>query len=153
MNEEKKELTLEEKIEQYELMLREQDAQLQLKSRAGELSRARSYSIGNTAGGCVELTLRGIDSKILWYMLQPAEVSEVIHTLAASIGCYAALKPREDFASWRNWALKPDERVRLFNDPDSMHEISTRGRIGLEHNEIGKPINNNELSTTQKIEE
>lgn len=148
------EMTLEEKIEYYELLLREQDAKMQLRSRESELSRARSYSVGSTAGGSVELVLRGIDSNILWYMLQPVEVSELIHTLASSIGCYAALKPREDFASWRNWTLKPEERARLFNDPDSVHLLVTNGRVGLENNDTGKIINNaNGPGVKQELEE
>lgn len=134
-------MTLEEKIEYYELLIREQDAKLQVKNREAELSRARSYSVGNTAGGCVELMLRGTDGKVLWYMLQPVEVSELIHTLASSIGCYAALKPREDFAAWRNWTLKPEERIRLFGDPESIELLASNGRLGLDYNNNGRDIN------------
>lgn len=145
-------MTLEEKIEYYELQLREKDAQYQLKSKEAELSRARSYSVGSTSGGSVELVMRGIGNDTLWYMLHPVEVSELIHTLAASIGCYAALRPREDFAAWRNWNLKPEEKARLFGDPESAFLMSTTGRIGLENNKNGSIINNEQPGLKQETE-
>lgn len=142
--EETKNMTLEEKIEHYELLLREKDVLQQLQTKDGELSRARSYYVGSTVGGLTEITLRGHDSKILFYILQPVEVSELIHTLAASIGCYAALKPRQDFTSWRNWKVSDEERKLLFNDPDKEEKeliAHAHGSIGLQNNDNGKKIN------------
>jgi hypothetical protein len=137
-----KDMTLEEKIEYYELQLKEKEAMQRLQARESEFNRARSHTVGSLPGGAVELSLRGIDGKVLWTMLQPVEVSELIHTLASSIGCYAALKPREDFTAYRNWTLSQQERTRLFLDPQSMHEIMTMGRLGVENNNNGVDINN-----------
>lgn len=148
-----KEMTIEEKIEYYELLAKEKAALFGLQAREGELNRARSYALGGGPGGVVELSLRGNDGKILWLILQPVEVSEMIHTLASSIGCYAAIKPREDFTAWRNWTLSEDERKRLFMDPQSMHQIASTGRLGLENNNTGKLINNTESPGLKQEEE
>jgi len=137
MNNNTEGMSIEERVEYYEMLLREKDALFALKAKDGDYSRARSYTIGSTGGGSVEITLRGLDSNILFYILQPVEVSELIHTLAASIGCYAALKPREDFASFRNWHLSKQERERLLLDPESYYSTIKAGALGLEHNENG----------------
>lgn len=146
-------MTLEEKIEYYELLAREKRALIGLQSSDSELNRARSHSVGAAPGGCVELSLRGIDGKIIWTILQPVEVSELIHTLASAIGCYAALKPREDFTAWRNWTLSPEERQRLFMDPGSVHKLLQNGGVGLQNNDTGKMINNTESPGLNKQEE
>lgn len=145
-------MSLEEKIEYYELLAREKRALQSLQASDAELNRARSHSVGAGPGGSVELSLRGIDGKIIWTVLQPVEVSELIHTLASAIGCYAALKPREDFTAWRNWTLSSEERQRLFMDPNSMQQLITNGRVGLQNNDNGKMINNTE-SPGLKVQE
>jgi hypothetical protein len=35
--------------------------------------------------------------------MQPVEVIELIHQLAANVGCHLQLTPRRDFAAWRDW--------------------------------------------------
>jgi hypothetical protein len=35
--------------------------------------------------------------------MQPVEVIELIHQLAANVGCHLQLVPRKDFSSWRDW--------------------------------------------------
>lgn len=146
------EMTLEEKIEYYELLSKERQAQLGLLSSEGEMNRARSYSVGSAPGGAIELSLRGLDGKVIWTVLQPVEISELIHTMASAIGCYAALKPREDFTAWRNWTLSEEERTRLFMDPQATHRLITNGKVGLENNNAGTLINNKE-STGLKVQE
>jgi hypothetical protein len=69
----------------------------------GNLHRARSFSVGTAFGGVTEITMRGNGSNFLWVLMQPVEVVELINQLAANIGCHIAIKPREDFASWRAW--------------------------------------------------
>lgn len=66
------------------------------------LSRARSLTVGTTTGGIIEVGLRGDDSH-LWYLLQPTEAVEIINQLAAAAGLEIAIRPRNDFASWRSW--------------------------------------------------
>lgn len=71
-------------------------------SRKGEINRARSISVG-TSCGITELSMRSNDGTVSWIVLQPGETVELIHQLAANVGCYAEVKPREDFSSWRSW--------------------------------------------------
>lgn len=65
-------------------------------------TRARSFTIGTTTGGIIEVALRG-DFANLWYLLQPVEAVEVINQLAAAAGLEIAMRPRQDFATWRGW--------------------------------------------------
>lgn len=74
---------------------------------ASSLNRARSITVGTCFGGTTELMMRGNDGSVLWCPMQPVEIIELIHQLAANVGCHVALKPREDFASWRQWKVLP----------------------------------------------
>lgn len=65
-------------------------------------TRARSFSIGTTTGGIVEVSLRG-DFTTLWYLLHPVEAVEMIESLAAASGLQVALRPKQDFSTWRSW--------------------------------------------------
>lgn len=65
-------------------------------------TRARSFTIGSACGGIIEVSMRG-DFSNLWYLLQPVEAVEVINQLAAAAGIEVAMRPRQDFASWRSW--------------------------------------------------
>jgi len=71
-------------------------------------TRARSFSIGTTTGGIVELNMRG-DFATLWYQVNPVEAVELIEQLASAIGLEIAKRPKNDFTSWRTWdANMPD---------------------------------------------
>jgi hypothetical protein len=65
-------------------------------------TRARSFTIGTTTGGIIEVSLRG-DFANLWYILQPVEAVEIINQLAAAAGLEISMRPRQDFATWRGW--------------------------------------------------
>ena len=65
-------------------------------------TRARSFSVGTAGGGVIELNMRG-DFANLWYQMQPTEAIEIIGQLAAASGIEIAMRPRQDFASWRSW--------------------------------------------------
>jgi hypothetical protein len=54
---------------------------------------------------------------IMWCIMQPVEVTELIHQLAANIGCHIAVKPRDDFASWREWRVSEAEKKHLMDTP------------------------------------
>lgn len=105
-------------------------------------TRARSFTIGTTTGGIIEVAMRG-DFANLWYLLQPVEAIEVIGQLAAAAGVEIAMRPREDFASWRSWNTSlpssvhwmgaapwqlPDEERRL------LEEIKTKNIKTIEPN-------------------
>jgi len=65
-------------------------------------TRARSFAVGTTSGGIIELGMRG-DFASLWYILQPTEAVEIIGQLAAAAGIEVAMRPKQDFSSWRSW--------------------------------------------------
>jgi hypothetical protein len=65
-------------------------------------SRARSFSVGTTTGGIIEVSMRA-DVASLWYLLHPVEAVEIIEQLAAAAGLQVALRPKQDFTTWRSW--------------------------------------------------
>ena len=65
-------------------------------------TRARSLSVGTAGGGIIELNMRG-DYGNLWYQMQPTEAIEIIGQIAAASGIEIAMRPRQDFSSWRSW--------------------------------------------------
>ena len=67
------------------------------------LMRARSVTVGTAFGGTTELTMRRGDGAFTFAIMQPVEVIELIHQLAANVGCHLQLTPRRDFAAWRDW--------------------------------------------------
>lgn len=72
-------------------------------------NRSRSLSVGTAFGGIVEVSMRG-DYHSLWCTLQPVEVVEIIEQLAASAGLEIAIRPRQDFATWRGWDTDADHK-------------------------------------------
>jgi hypothetical protein len=66
-------------------------------------TRARSVTVGTAFGGTTELIMRRGDGSFTFAIMQPVEVIELIHQLAANIGCHLQLVPRKDFGSWRDW--------------------------------------------------
>jgi hypothetical protein len=72
-------------------------------------NRARSVTVGTCFGGTAELAMRRGDGITTFAILQPVEVVELIHQLAANIGCHIHIQPRKDFASWRNWKYTEEE--------------------------------------------
>lgn len=95
-------------------------------------TRAQSVSIGMSASGMTEITMRGETGNFLWNAYQPVQVTEFIHQLAASIGCHVHLAPREDFGSWRDWS-KPDQQelMHLNGFPPFAVENKAAEKIGL----------------------
>ena len=77
-------------------------------------NRARSVSIGTAFGGTVDISLRRPDGQVTYAVLQPVEAIEVLHQLAASVGCHLHLQPREDFGSWRKWKDKDATDLRSY---------------------------------------
>ena len=81
----------------------------QLESLEANDTRAQSMTVGTAGGGTTEITMRSASGKFLWNTYQPVEVIEFIHQLAAGIGCHIQIVPRQDFASWRDWKMTPEE--------------------------------------------
>lgn len=72
-------------------------------------NRARSLSVGTAFGGVTEISMRADGGLHLWCIMQPVEVIELIHQLAANVGCHIHLQPRRDFSSWRDWKYTEEE--------------------------------------------
>lgn len=94
------------------------------------LNRARSITVGTCFGGTTEIMMRGIDGTVLWTPMQPVEVVELIHQLAANIGCHIAVKPRDDFSSWREWRISSAEKQHLNGHPPFPNDMAVFQRLG-----------------------
>lgn len=96
-------------------------------------SRARSVTVGTAFGGIVELSMRG-DYYSLWSVLQPVEVIELIEQLASGVGLQIAMRPRQDFASWRGWNIDADDRYWAGSAPWQMQQVMETHKKSLEGN-------------------
>lgn len=88
---------------EHEKAMREIERRMSEENRGSDLNRARAVTIGTAGGGTTEIGMRCNDGRFIWYVMQPVEVIELIHQLAANVGCHLQLVPRRDFASWRDW--------------------------------------------------
>ena len=75
-------------------------------------NRARSITIGTAFGGIVEIGMRS-DAASVYAQIQPTEGVELIEQLAAGLGIEIAMRPKQDFASWRGWEDVIGQRVPL----------------------------------------
>jgi len=110
--------------------LAELQAQQELASRMGELTRARSVTVGTAFGGTTEVSMRASNGTHVWCLLQPVETIELIHQLAANVGCHIALKPREDFSSWRGWKVSEEERLHLNGHAPFAEPVPNADNVG-----------------------
>jgi len=94
------------------------------------LNRARSITVGTTFGGTTEVSMRSEGNGFLYCILQPVEVLELIHQLSANIGCHIAIKPRDDFGSWREWRVPDAEKQHLQGHPPFVNDMSVFQRLG-----------------------
>lgn len=104
--------------------------QQEVASHQAELSRARSVTVGTAFGGVTELSMRAIDGKTIWCLMQPVEVIELIHQLSANIGCHIAIKPRDDFGSWREWRIPQAEKQHLNGHAPFPNDMAVFQRLG-----------------------
>lgn len=110
--------------------LSEIQAQQDIQNFQSSLNRARSVTVGTCFGGTTELMLRGNDGSVLWTPMQPVEVIELIHQLAANVGCHIALKPRDDFGSWREWRVSEAEKQHLNGHPPFVNDMGVFQQLG-----------------------
>ncbi len=104
---------------------------IMIQNREGDLRRARSLTVGTAFGGTTELMMRGNDGNVIWANMQPIEVVELIHQLSANIGCHIHLQPRNDFASWRDWRVSPEEKKHLNGHPPFVNDMITHMQVGV----------------------
>jgi len=95
-------------------------------------NRARSFTIGTAFGGVTELSMRTNDGRNIWATLQPVEVTELIHQLAANIGCHLQLTPRNDFSSWRNWRITEHQHKHLQGHPAFPNDMEPHMKVGTD---------------------
>jgi hypothetical protein len=91
-------------------LIQEAYEQNELDSILSTRSRARSITVGTAFGGVCEVTLRS-ETNFLYAQIQPTEVVELIEQLAAGIGVEIAMRPKQNFASWRGWEEVIDQRI------------------------------------------
>jgi hypothetical protein len=94
--------------------------------------RARSVLIGTSFGGTCEISMRAENGRVTWASLQPVEVTELIHQLAASVGCHIQLTPRNDFASWRNWRVTEHQHKHLQGHPAFPNDMEPHMKVGTD---------------------
>jgi hypothetical protein len=104
--------------------------QQEVANRMGELSRARSVTVGTAFGGTTELSMRAADGTHVWCLMQPAETIELIHQLSANVGCHIALKPRDDFSSWREWRVSEAEKKHLNGHVPFANDMAVFQKLG-----------------------
>jgi hypothetical protein len=73
-------------------------------------NRARSITVGTAFGGIPEIVLRA-DVATIYAQMQPTEVIELIEQLAAGVGIEIAMRPKQNFASWRGWEEVIQQRI------------------------------------------
>lgn len=88
--------------------------------------RARSITVGTAFGGIPEVVLRA-DGATVHAQMQPTEVVELIEQLAAGIGVEIAMRPKQNFASWRGWEEVIQQRV-------GFHKIQWKGAAAWQLN-------------------
>jgi hypothetical protein len=81
--------------------------------------KARSITVGTAFGGVPEVVIRS-DGATVHAQMQPTEVVELIEQLAAGIGVEIAMRPKQNFASWRGWEEVIQQRV-------GFHKIQWKG--------------------------
>ena len=84
-----------------------------------DLTRARAVTVGTCFGGTTEVSMRAPNGTSVWCPMQPVEVIELIHQLAANVGCHINLQPRKDFSSWRDWKYT-DEQLEHYKGPQAL---------------------------------
>jgi len=110
--------------------LAEIQAQQDIANFESNLTRARSVTVGTCFGGTTELMMRGNDGSVLWSPMQPVEVIELIHQLAANVGCHLALTPRQDFSSWREWRVSEAEKKHLSGHAPFVNDMAVFQQLG-----------------------
>lgn len=120
---------------EFEKLMQENNRKQQLKMLEANRNRAQSVTIGPSGGsGAIEITMRGEDGTFLWTIYQPAQITELVNQLAASIGCHIHIQPRQDFASWRTWL---DEDPLTEQDRKHLNGFAPFANYKLGHSGIG----------------
>lgn len=71
--------------------------------------RTRSLTVGTAFGGTIEIIMRN-EFNYMYALLQPVEAVEIMEQIAAGCGIELAMRPKQNFTSWRGWSID-DENV------------------------------------------
>lgn len=110
--------------------LRQMEMEMDLENRESNRNRARSITVGTAFGGTTEIMMRSDGGRHIWCALQPVEVVELIHQLSANVGVNVALKPRDDFASWRDWRVSDAEKKHLNGHVPFVNDMAVFQQLG-----------------------
>lgn len=97
-------------------------------------NRARSVTVGTAFGGVVEINMRS-DGASVYAQMQPIEAIELIEQIAAGVGVEIAMRPKQNFATWRGWNIESgDERFLEWKGaaPWQINHAKEMERIALE---------------------
>ncbi len=118
--------------------------QSELANLESNKNRARSFTVGTAFGGIIEVSMRG-DFSSLWCLLQPVEAVEFIEQLAAAAGLQVAIRPKQDFASWRGWNIDTENRYWVgsarwqIDESDSERKVLESGKED-DQNDLEKKV-------------
>lgn len=155
-------------IEENLMKMKEIEEKMLVENRSSDLKRFRSLTIGTAFGGTTEISVRANDGSVYWGLFTPVEVVELIHQLSSNIGCHLHLRPRNDFASWRDWGPNQNNSLgyssnipeKLTGNTDNNYALEHFSQIatGLNllatgsppHSNIPKNLNESEKSSTKQ---
>jgi hypothetical protein len=142
------EMTKKQFMKQMEAQYNKSVLENKAESDAAELkNRAKSVTLGTNSGGISEIGMRRSDGTYTYVLLQPVEVVELVHQLAANAGCHLHIQPRKDFSSWREWNITEDESIHLNGHPPHSNPLSPYMQAGL------TGYNHRQLDYQKKLEE
>jgi hypothetical protein len=121
-------------------------AQQDIANFSADLTRSRSISVGTAFGGQTEVSMRSSSGSTLWCIMKPVEVIELIHQLAANAGCHIHIKPRDDFASWREWRVSEAEKKHLNGHPPHVNDMGLfegMGTVGFNQEAVERTLAEN----------
>lgn len=122
---------IKQRLEQIQLEQELFNAEQMLLSSKSNASRSRSVTVGTAFGGVTEISMRGDGGQALWCLMQPVEVIELIHQLAANVGCHINLQPRNDFSSWRGWNVTEQALLHGNGHAPVTDDFDTGMKVGL----------------------
>jgi hypothetical protein len=140
------------------------EERLAVENLESNLTRARSITVGTAFGGTSEISMRANNGSTIYCIMQPVEIIELIHQLAANTGCHIQLTPRRDFASWRDWKYteaelehyRGQQHLPGVGHPPHVNDMAPHAQLGanLPHPEQqpGMPMMENSGGETMAVE-
>lgn len=135
-------LTKEERLE-YDHEMAVVEKEMFIRGRQNDLNRGRSITVGKVNED-VEVIIRTVGGISAFHILSPDETIELIHQLAANVGCHINIKPREDFASYRIWNRDNNTQQLQNFLLDQVDDKATAIKL------LNKMIEDNKISSDQE---